>query len=333
MPRLPSGDASGAADLYAHLLVEDPANVPALAGLARCYVETGAIEQAKQTLALVPEAKRNEAPVAAARAALDLSSRRSRSARSTSSSRRSPPIRSTIRRASISRWRLARPGSVTRRSIICSRSCGATASGTRTARASSSCNCSRRGDRPTRRRSMAASGSRRSCSLETNDPARPRLAYARRPGTGFRDHADERGLSRAHRPSAHHPGVPAAGRAAAAARADAAQYLRAALSRHGRRRACRRAPADRHDPARHRASRAGGEAGTCSRSAASAASPSSPRAATAAICSSSPASPASASRKNSRSRPPTGNAASPMRRSPTTSSRARARTMWTAKRC
>ena len=33
---------------------------------------TGAIEQAKQTLALVPEAKRNETAVAAARAALEL---------------------------------------------------------------------------------------------------------------------------------------------------------------------------------------------------------------------------------------------------------------------
>jgi putative thioredoxin len=69
---LASGDASGAADMYAHLLVEDPANVPALAGLARSYVETGAIDQAKQTLALVPEAKRNESSVAAAQAALDL---------------------------------------------------------------------------------------------------------------------------------------------------------------------------------------------------------------------------------------------------------------------
>ena len=44
----------------------------ALAGLARAYVETGALEQAKQTLALVPEAKRNDAAVAAARAALEL---------------------------------------------------------------------------------------------------------------------------------------------------------------------------------------------------------------------------------------------------------------------
>jgi putative thioredoxin len=66
------GDATGAAQLYAQLLQEDAQNVHALAGLARCYVETGALEQAKQTLAMVPEAKRNEAPVAAARAALEV---------------------------------------------------------------------------------------------------------------------------------------------------------------------------------------------------------------------------------------------------------------------
>ena len=36
------------------------------------YVRTGAIEQAKQTLSLVPEAKRNDAAVAAARAALEV---------------------------------------------------------------------------------------------------------------------------------------------------------------------------------------------------------------------------------------------------------------------
>src|SRR5436190_3547023 len=69
---LAEGDTPGAADLYAKVLAQDPANVHALAGLARAYVETGAIEQAKQTLALVPEAKHNEAPVAAARAALEL---------------------------------------------------------------------------------------------------------------------------------------------------------------------------------------------------------------------------------------------------------------------
>ena len=48
------------------------ANVAALAGLARSYLQTGAIEQAKQTLAMVPEAKQNDAAVAAARAALEV---------------------------------------------------------------------------------------------------------------------------------------------------------------------------------------------------------------------------------------------------------------------
>ena len=69
---LAEGNAAGAAELYAQLLTEDGGNVQALAGLTRCYVETDALEQAKQTLALVPEAKRNEAAVAAARAALEI---------------------------------------------------------------------------------------------------------------------------------------------------------------------------------------------------------------------------------------------------------------------
>ncbi len=69
---LVGGDAAAAADMYAQVLAEDSTNVHALAGLARCYIETGAIEQAKQTLALVPEAKRNDTPVVAARAALEL---------------------------------------------------------------------------------------------------------------------------------------------------------------------------------------------------------------------------------------------------------------------
>ena len=70
---LAKGDAAGAANLYAQVLAEDSANVAALAGLARSYVLTGAVEQAKQTLALVPEAKRNDPAVAAARAALEVS--------------------------------------------------------------------------------------------------------------------------------------------------------------------------------------------------------------------------------------------------------------------
>ena len=69
---LAAGDAAGAADMYAQILAEDAANLPALGGLVRCYVESGALEQARQTLAMVPEAKRNDAAVAAARAALEL---------------------------------------------------------------------------------------------------------------------------------------------------------------------------------------------------------------------------------------------------------------------
>lgn len=69
---LAAGDAAGAAEIYAAILAKDAANIPAIAGLARCFVKTGALDQAKQTLAMVPEAKRNDAGVAAARAALEL---------------------------------------------------------------------------------------------------------------------------------------------------------------------------------------------------------------------------------------------------------------------
>ena len=69
---LADGDVAGAADLYAKMLAQDGANIGALAGLARAYLHTGSLEQAKQTLAMVPEAKRNDPAVAAARAALEL---------------------------------------------------------------------------------------------------------------------------------------------------------------------------------------------------------------------------------------------------------------------
>ena len=69
---LAKGDAAGAAELYAQVLAQDGTNVQAIAGLARSYVLTGAIEQAKQTLALVPQAKLSDPAVAAARAALEI---------------------------------------------------------------------------------------------------------------------------------------------------------------------------------------------------------------------------------------------------------------------
>ncbi len=69
---LATGNAAEAADNYAKILAKDSGDIPALAGLARCYVATGNIEQAKKTLALVPETKKNDAAVTAARAALEL---------------------------------------------------------------------------------------------------------------------------------------------------------------------------------------------------------------------------------------------------------------------
>ncbi len=69
---LAEGDPAAAAQIYAEVLAADATNIAALAGLAKCYVATGAIEQAKQTLAMVPESKRNDAAVKAVQASLDL---------------------------------------------------------------------------------------------------------------------------------------------------------------------------------------------------------------------------------------------------------------------
>jgi putative thioredoxin len=69
---LAEGDAATAAQIYAEALAVDATNIPALAGLAKCYVATDAIDQARQTLAMVPEAKRNDAAVKAVQAAIDL---------------------------------------------------------------------------------------------------------------------------------------------------------------------------------------------------------------------------------------------------------------------
>src|SRR6201982_1230552 len=69
---LAEGDPANAASVYAEVLAIDATNIAALAGLAKCYVTTGAVEQAKQTLAMVPESKRADAGVKAVQAAIDL---------------------------------------------------------------------------------------------------------------------------------------------------------------------------------------------------------------------------------------------------------------------
>jgi putative thioredoxin len=61
-----------AAQLFGEVLQQDRENVQSLAGLAKCYIKTGDLPRAEQTLALVPSAKADAAPVASARAALEL---------------------------------------------------------------------------------------------------------------------------------------------------------------------------------------------------------------------------------------------------------------------
>jgi putative thioredoxin len=69
---LAEGDAATAASVYAEVLSVDATNIPALAGLAKCYATSGAIDQAKQTLAMVPESRRGDAAVKAVQATIDL---------------------------------------------------------------------------------------------------------------------------------------------------------------------------------------------------------------------------------------------------------------------
>jgi len=71
MGALPEGQVTAFVDKLTAGMPGEP-NIAAMAGLAKCYVTTGAIDQAKQTLAMVPESKRNDAAVKAVQAAIDL---------------------------------------------------------------------------------------------------------------------------------------------------------------------------------------------------------------------------------------------------------------------
>ena len=65
-------DLQGAAEIYASVLEESREEPGALAGLARCYLKTGDLARAEQTIGLVPPDKRKAAPVVAVLAALEL---------------------------------------------------------------------------------------------------------------------------------------------------------------------------------------------------------------------------------------------------------------------
>lgn len=72
---LEGGDLKNAAEIFAAVLQEDRENIIAIAGLARCYLKSGDMARAEQTLALVPPDKQTNAAVASVRAAIDLANR------------------------------------------------------------------------------------------------------------------------------------------------------------------------------------------------------------------------------------------------------------------
>ena len=69
---LEEGDLAGASELYAAVLGQQPDNVAALAGLAKIQLDAGELENAKQVLAMVPEAKAADPALAGIRAAIVL---------------------------------------------------------------------------------------------------------------------------------------------------------------------------------------------------------------------------------------------------------------------
>jgi putative thioredoxin len=69
---LAEGDLAGASELYAAVLGQEPDNVAALAGLAKIQLDAGELENAKQVLAMVPEAKAHDPGLAGIRAAIEL---------------------------------------------------------------------------------------------------------------------------------------------------------------------------------------------------------------------------------------------------------------------
>jgi len=66
------GDTAGAAQLYAAVLTEEPENITAIAALAKLQLDLGAIDKAREVLALAPAEKANDPALVGVRAALDL---------------------------------------------------------------------------------------------------------------------------------------------------------------------------------------------------------------------------------------------------------------------
>ncbi len=215
-------------------------------------------------------AKAESAPVASARAALELqrkAAKRRRHRQAPRQARGRSQGRSGALRPRAGAQRQGRPRRA--RSTSCSRSSPRTAPGTTTPRASSCCNCSMPGARAIPPLSRAGKGSPRCSSREAKETSR----------------GGHRPLSQRRRHAEGAAGVSAARRHSPAARLAHAQRVRAALPR-SRRSCAGRRPADRRRAAGARsgrtASRRRARAFPCGGWAAPGGSPPSPRATTAA---------------------------------------------------
>ena len=67
-----AGQVEPAAQIFAGLLQQDPANIEALAGLASCYAAIGEMERAEQALSMAPPDQADHPALAAVRAKIEL---------------------------------------------------------------------------------------------------------------------------------------------------------------------------------------------------------------------------------------------------------------------
>jgi putative thioredoxin len=69
---LDAGDPAGASQIYGAVLAEDGSNVQAIAGLLRCFIAVGQIEQAEEMLGSLPPEIANHAEIIAVKTNLEL---------------------------------------------------------------------------------------------------------------------------------------------------------------------------------------------------------------------------------------------------------------------
>lgn len=72
---LDEGNLQGAAEVFAMVLQSEPQHPAALAGLSECYLKSGDVERARQTIGLVPPDKTSDPAVSRVLAGLDLADR------------------------------------------------------------------------------------------------------------------------------------------------------------------------------------------------------------------------------------------------------------------